>query len=884
VAVFKIDFQVNCQPLITSASICYGSVATVSLMNINNLGSPSYSIQPGGQVSSNPAFTVSPASTSVYTLFITGVNAQNAVVTQSGLATVSVTPQPTVTSVVTQPTCYNPANAFSLNVSFLPSSSSLSYSINWSAIPFGVTSNTQTSSSGGIVPGPYAATVTASNGCFAVSQFTVNTTPTPLQFNVQGPSTITCAQPSTTLQVVPSSNSYTWSGPTGVFTGTSAVFTATNAGSWTISGVSAVSGCANTNTFNLGTNITVSTSTITPLTQVINCSLTSVTQVSAAGTPTVNFTHYWLTPAGTTLTGQVALGTFSPGGPGTYTHILVNDENGCSVTKTFTVTSSSGYPTFSVTSPQNFSLGCSTKSVITINIVNAQSTPAGAPVSYTIMSPSSNARYTTNSQSSYTALTQPGTYTIITRDDNNLCETKVQQTVLQNTFAPNIGVTAPRTILTCDEPGVVLQGTSTNTFVAFNWSFPGVPGNLFSDTIHVRTTTNVTNSLVANFTLTVTDKNNSCTSNSVVPVLQNISPPKVNFSGATPISCKVPTITLTNISVTGIPPFFNPVLPVIGYLWKGPSPQEPKQLSTTYVGYTPGTYTLTGKDLNNGCTASVTHTVDDLRDYPIVNLPDAPEPFIFDCAASGATIAPIITSPTNALTYSWMAVPNTSFSTFSEKTTIVNNIGTYNILVTNTISGCISSGVVEVILGKLEAKFTADPSKGFAPHNVTFTNLSASSSTTSGRQNITSNWSFGNGQSLGPVQATINPAMVYRQAGTYTVVLFVNKGACSDTAVQLIHVEIPSALEIPNVFTPNNDGKNDLFFLKATNLSAISATIHDRWGHLVYELSSGTGNILWDGKNQYGQEVAEGVYFYVIKASGTDGKEYEEQGTLTLLR
>jgi gliding motility-associated-like protein len=99
-----------------------------------------------------------------------------------------------------------------------------------------------------------------------------------------------------------------------------------------------------------------------------------------------------------------------------------------------------------------------------------------------------------------------------------------------------------------------------------------------------------------------------------------------------------------------------------------------------------------------------------------------------------------------------------------------------------------------------------------------------------------------------------------------------------------IEVEIPSTLIIPNIFSPNGDGANDLFFVKATNLDKIDILIIDRWGNKVYELSSSTGNIAWDGKNQYGKEVASGVYLYKLKASGKDGTSYDKQGTITLVR
>ena len=91
-------------------------------------------------------------------------------------------------------------------------------------------------------------------------------------------------------------------------------------------------------------------------------------------------------------------------------------------------------------------------------------------------------------------------------------------------------------------------------------------------------------------------------------------------------------------------------------------------------------------------------------------------------------------------------------------------------------------------------------------------------------------------------------------------------------------------MEIPNVFTPNGDKVNDVFRLIASNLREVTAIIFDRWGNKVYEVTSDTGNFGWDGKNQYGKECAAGVYFYVIKAIGKDGQEYDQKGNVSLFR
>ncbi|MGZ3901827.1 MAG: T9SS type B sorting domain-containing protein, partial [Bacteroidia bacterium] len=101
---------------------------------------------------------------------------------------------------------------------------------------------------------------------------------------------------------------------------------------------------------------------------------------------------------------------------------------------------------------------------------------------------------------------------------------------------------------------------------------------------------------------------------------------------------------------------------------------------------------------------------------------------------------------------------------------------------------------------------------------------------------------------------------------------------------QVIKVDLPSKLEIPNVFTPNGDGSNDLFFLHTTNITSITASIFDRWGNKVYEVTSETGNIAWDGKNQEGKECPSGTYFYIIKSTGKDAKAYDQKGNVSLYR
>ncbi len=889
----------NCGLLASNSSICAGSNATITANNASNLTNPSYSLNPGALTSPTPSFVVSPTATTNYTVYVTGLNNASVMVTQTAVATVTVKPMPAAAPTATQTSCTSTVNAFNLGLTFVPSLPVPGYTVNWSPIPFSVTNPTQTTGSGGIAPGVYNATISAAGGCSTTTSFSISPSPAPISFNlVPNASTysITCAQPTVQIALNPPSYTYSWTnGVSAPQTGSLGIFTAANQGTWTVTGVNP-DGCVATQTFIVTQNITTPSSTVSPSIQNIAClSATAVaTFTGTALSPTSNVTHSWYSPSSpgaATNGGSVSI--FNPGGPGTYTYCLTDNINGCSVCKTVTVTTTNGYPSFSVTCPQQFTIGCGTTSLTTLSISNVNtytsstSPPTGGPVSYTLLAPSFLGTYTLNpltGPSVYT-VNVPGQYTVVVHDNTNGCETKVPVSVISNTFAPTLTATAVQATLTCDVPKTILQGSSGTPNVSYSWAFPGPPGGqLPNDTLTVFTSTNTTNTVVATYTLSVTDNINQCRSTQTLTIYQNTARPTAVITGSNSLTCNNPTISLTNNSTSNVPAVFFPTQPVTGYIWSGPSPQPTQQLTSNYVAFTPAgvgnSYTLVVKDLNNGCTAVTTKTIADNRIYPIVNTPPPP-PFVLDCAAPNATIHPAMTGTTTGFTYSWVAVPTVSFGTLTASLTTVNKPGTYKIIVTDPSNGCVSYGVVEVINGGIDGDFNPSTTTGYAPLTVSFTNLSSSSL---GTASITSAWGFGNGSSLITNSTSISPSTVYNNPGTYTVTLFVSKGSCVDTVKKVITVEIPSKLEVPNVFTPNGDGSNDVFFLKVANVTDISALIFDRWGNKVFETNSSTGNIEWDGKNMSGKESAPGTYFYIIKATGKDGTTYDKKGNLSLYR
>ncbi|MBO7456888.1 MAG: gliding motility-associated C-terminal domain-containing protein [Paludibacteraceae bacterium] len=108
---------------------------------------------------------------------------------------------------------------------------------------------------------------------------------------------------------------------------------------------------------------------------------------------------------------------------------------------------------------------------------------------------------------------------------------------------------------------------------------------------------------------------------------------------------------------------------------------------------------------------------------------------------------------------------------------------------------------------------------------------------------------------------------VFSEPGAYRVVCAVNNQYCTSDSMEVSVQISESYLAVPNVFTPNGDGKNDEFRVAYRSLREFHCWVYNRWGKLVYEWTDPAKG--WDGTIN-GRPAAEGAYYYVIRALGTD--------------
>lgn len=122
----------------------------------------------------------------------------------------------------------------------------------------------------------------------------------------------------------------------------------------------------------------------------------------------------------------------------------------------------------------------------------------------------------------------------------------------------------------------------------------------------------------------------------------------------------------------------------------------------------------------------------------------------------------------------------------------------------------------------------------------------------------------------------------FNSSGIYNVKATISNTNTGKTLTDSLTIQIrESALQVPNVFTPNDDGVNDEFRVAYRSLNSFNIWIYNRWGRLVYRSDNPQRG--WDGRIG-GKQAAAGAYFYVINAVGTDGIKYERKGDINLLR
>jgi len=147
-------------------------------------------------------------------------------------------------------------------------------------------------------------------------------------------------------------------------------------------------------------------------------------------------------------------------------------------------------------------------------------------------------------------------------------------------------------------------------------------------------------------------------------------------------------------------------------------------------------------------------------------------------------------------------------------------------------------------------------------------------------------WDFGEPDSPTNSSTDQNPCHTYSDTGTYCVTLTVlNANGCWDTVTYCLVIDPDFALYVPNAFTPNGDGHNEVFMPVGIGIDeqCYQFYIFDRWGNLIWQTDRwGKG---WDGRANGGEEIAQqDVYVWKIITCDIFGKTHQYVGHVSLIK
>jgi gliding motility-associated-like protein len=297
------------------------------------------------------------------------------------------------------------------------------------------------------------------------------------------------------------------------------------------------------------------------------------------------------------------------------------------------------------------------------------------------------------------------------------------------------------------------------------------------------------------------------------------------------------------------------------YSWNS-SPSQSTALAESLCA---GTYIITVTD-NNLCQAMDTITI---TSPEAIVITDATTPS--DCNDSTGTATITVVGGTPGFVYNW--------SVGTETSSTINNLsaGEYTVTVVDT-NACLES------------------------HSITINNINGPMATASSTSNfILSGNSViltasGVGEYLWTPSTTLtcdncsNTEAKPTETTTYCV-LVTDTNNCADTACITIDVDYLCDLSVPNAFSPNSDGHNDLFVINGWEkcVTSFSIRIYNRWGEKVFESDNLTK--AWDGKYKTGEEAIGGnqkinsaVFVYYIQATLISGEEVTKQGNISVIR
>jgi gliding motility-associated-like protein len=355
----------------------------------------------------------------------------------------------------------------------------------------------------------------------------------------------------------------------------------------------------------------------------------------------------------------------------------------------------------------------------------------------------------------------------------------------------------------------------------------------------------------------VTTASNGCTSTSAIVQVTIISSSTILTAQGVTSFCDGGSVVLSSIFSSGNQWFYEGM----------PLPGETAQ---QYTARDSGWYYV-GVWLNNSWMYS---------DSILIKVYSAPEvPMANDtvaCKGSSIVLSPVIVS---GVSYRWYdsAFNGTllySGSQFPTPPIIANT--TYYVEAVS-INGCPSAGRMNLNVSLFDI-----PKAAFTYSVITQSGLYTANFSCTALNPYSVTWIFGDTTVAGNVSYSNDTVFTYSTAGTYEVILITSNAlGCTDTLIKKVYIGAKYPAFVPTTFTPNEDGKNDIFRVRGEQITLQEMKIYDQWGTLIYTTDSALPQ--WDGRVN-GNVVPNGTYVYRIVILDADNISKEMTGPVTVIK
>jgi len=270
-----------------------------------------------------------------------------------------------------------------------------------------------------------------------------------------------------------------------------------------------------------------------------------------------------------------------------------------------------------------------------------------------------------------------------------------------------------------------------------------------------------------------------------------------------------------------------------------------------------GTYYIRGISAS-GCVTDVKPVIVTINSQPVITAAGA------SLVCKGEAVTITASSPGNTITWQNMNGGN-SVIVYPQATT------TYTAVATNA-AGCVATASVQVQVRDFDVTLTANANPIMPGTTLTLTSGANSAYTVIG-------WKP---ETVFQAQTALSQSFIIKDSTQTFSVIGRSADGCLDTASLTVSLEPGSKdFYIPNAFTPNNDGKNDVFKAYGSSIKSVELRVFNQWGELVYETKDKDKG--WDGTFK-GKQQPVGVYPFGVKVTFIDNTVITKRGTVNLIR